>query len=247
MLSAGSCCAGCEGSRRSSLFAAAGAAGVGVFRGQGVSGGDCCGTRLGPSKPRGFAGSSTRPAISEVMAAHAGDHLGELLCDAAGGLGSGALAGGAFELGGALVSGELHGGSTPFSGSAVEILVGAGVADEEPSRTSRLALGVAGVCVEAPSDVVLFMPGPLTVDRNLLNKISVVFSASTHCEAFEAFRSGAAGGVGSEAFDDGALKHGGALVSVERHGGSTLKETHAQVDGGFTGSTRGILVGAGFC
>ena len=78
------------------------------------------------------------------------------------------------------------------------------------------------------------MPGPLTgikVDKNLRDS---------------GFRSGAAGGVGSEAFDDGALEHGGALVSVERHGGSTLKETYVQVAGGFTGSTREILVGAGF-
>jgi hypothetical protein len=49
----------------------------------GVSGGDCCGSRWGPSKPRGLVGSSTRPAISEAMAAQAGDHLGELLCDVA--------------------------------------------------------------------------------------------------------------------------------------------------------------------
>ena len=52
----------------------------------GASGGDCCDTRRGPSKPRGFEGSSSRPAISEVRAAVAGDPLGDLLCDAAGGV-----------------------------------------------------------------------------------------------------------------------------------------------------------------
>ena len=105
---------------------------------------------------------------------------------------------------------------------------------EEPFRTSRLVLGAAGVCVGAPLDMVLIMPGPQTgtkVDKNLRDS---------------GFRSGAAGGVGSEAFDDGALEHGGALVSVERHGGSTLEETYAQVAGGFIASTREILVGAGF-